>query len=376
VINIKSRIQNSGLSLQKLAKASGLSIERLELLAEGAEPSLAELRKLAFALKMPTSDLISKTENEDKAEFLFRQKLPKMDRDQIPIITKLSRFISHSLDFLPQEDSPPSWIESFHIRETTHQEAERLARLFRDRFYDGDQFGPLLTLPKIAVEKLNIILLVVPEQDVDGASALISGHFFIFISPRFPGRMLFTLAHEIGHCAAHLNGDNEYAIVDGLNQVGKVYRRIQDQEGLADAFASCLLLPSGGVALALRKIREVTKTSSNESIGDVHILYLSRIFGVSFEVAARRCEDLELLPRGGAYSLYDKLKKEFGSPEKRAEAVGLPPRPQIEFPRVPVKLLNAAIEKIKSGEMSIGRASNYLSLSISDLFKAHAASAK
>jgi transcriptional regulator with XRE-family HTH domain len=373
VLDLKGRVEQSGLTLEKLAKRTGLSIVRLEQIMQGAEAKLGEIRKLASALKMSIADLVVKTPIEKRAEFLFRQKMHKAEGEESLVVSRLSRFISHSFDFLPAENVAPSWLRSFGVQKVNYNEAENLARIFRDRFYDGDQVGPLLALPKIAAEKLNILLLVVPEQDVDGASAVISGHVFVFVSPRFPGRMLFTLAHEIGHCVAHHNADSEYAIFDGADQVGKLKKAVKDQESFADTFASCVLMPAGGVAVALRKIREATKTSVDGPVGDIHILYLSRIFGVSFEVAARRCEQLELLPSGGAYSLYKKLKDEFGSPEKRAAAVGLPPRPQIEFPRVPLQLLTAAIERVKRGEMSVGRASNYLSLSVADLLKAHAA---
>src|SRR5439155_10338864 len=127
----------------------------------------------------------------------------------------------------------------------------------------------------------------------------------------------------------------------------------------------CLILARGVVGIALKKIKEVGKLAS-DNIGDVEILYLSRIFGVSFQAAAVRCEDLSLLPRGGAISIYEKLVKEHGSPEKRAAEINLPPRPKIEFPAIPRHLLDAAIRKVQTGEMSIGRASAALNLSIAD----------
>src|SRR5205085_974958 len=105
----------------------------------------------------------------------------------------------------------------------------------------------------------------------------------------------------------------------------------------------------------------------SDQLGDIEVLLLSRIFGVSFVAAGRRCEDLRLLPRGGAQSLNDWLKKEFGSAEKRATSVGLPDRPQIDFPTFPKQLLDAALHGIRAGNLSIGKASSILGLSISDL---------
>lgn len=116
----------------------------------------------------------------------------------------------------------------------------------------------------------------------------------------------------------------------------------------------------------MAKLREALKTSG--SLGDIEILYLSRIFGVSFEVAARRCEDLQLLPNGGARSLYEWLVKEHGSPEKRADGLGLPVRPDIEFANVPSELIDVAIDKIRTGELSIGKASSMLRMTIPQLY--------
>ena len=122
------------------------------------------------------------------------------------------------------------------------------------------------------------------------------------------------------------------------------------------AFASNLLLPKAGVGIALRKIREIHQIHQ-DAVGDIEILYLGRLFGVSFQVSARRCEDLGLLPSGGALSLYEQIKKEFVNPEKRAEQLGLPPRPEIKFPTLPRQVLEGAIKKVRTGEVSIGRAS-------------------
>src|SRR4030095_16854249 len=194
-----------------------------------------------------------------------------------------------------------------------------------------------------------------------------------FVSPRFPPRMLFTLAHEIGHLITHHRANKEFACLDFLNTTGRIKRSSKKTESFADGFASCLRLPRAGVGIALKKVWELGKSTSS-AIGDVEILYLSRIFGVSFQAAAVRCEDLSLLPRGGAISIYEELVKNHGSPEKRAEEIKLPPRPKIEFPTVPRHLLDAAIRKIQAGEMSVGRASAALNLSIADILARHAES--
>ena len=130
-------------------------------------------------------------------------------------------------------------------------------------------------------------------------------------------------------------------------------------------------MPRQGLGITLRKIREMQQRP-NKELGDLELLLLSRIYGVSFYAAAKRCEDLQLLPRGGAASLTESLTKEYGSPEKRAEAANLPPRPKSEFPKMPAPLLKAALDKVRSGQISVGKASSILGLSIADLLAANA----
>jgi Zn-dependent peptidase ImmA (M78 family) len=370
LIPLVNLLRRTGLSLDDLSSTADISRQRLAELSEGAEPSLSEVRRIAEGLGMSISELTVADHDQDKTELLFRNTLRQRPEQYESAVTTFSRRIASSLKLLGGTEEVPSWI-SFGIEKMTYEEAELRAEAFRDRFAGGNQVGPLLNLPKIALEEMRVLLFVVPKQKVDGATALVEGRPFIFVSPRFPARMLFTLAHEIGHLTMSPYASPEYANVDGENQTGKIRRSSRKEEAFVDAFASCLLLPRAGVGITLKKLREMAEIQSAE-IGDIEVLYLARIFGVSFQVAARRCEDLALLPEGGAVSLYETLRKKHGSPEKRAEEVGVPPRPSVEFPSVPRELLETSIKRISSGDLSVGRAASYIGCSISDIFDAHA----
>jgi len=363
---IADRISESGIRIEKISKSSGISKDRILEFMAGADPSLYELRKLADALKMNVSDFVVDSGVRHRANFLFRQTLPRNRVQGLRFIDDYSRQIGYSFEVLDTTQKSILPFKHFKVMHHTYEEADTNAATFRSLFCDNDLVSPLLSLPSIVIEKLQTLLFVLPEQSVDGASAIIDGQAFIFVSPRFAPRMLFTLAHEIGHLIAHHESREEFATLDLENQTGRLKRSVKKSEAFADTFAGCLLLPKEGVGIALKKIRELVGAQS-DSIGDIELLYLSRIFGVSFQAAAVRCEDLNLLPPGGAISLYEKLTKEHGSPEKRAESINLPPRPKIEFPMVPRRLLLSAINKIRNGEISIGRASNALKLSIADI---------
>jgi hypothetical protein len=109
-------------------------------------------------------------------------------------------------------------------------------------------------------------------------------------------------------------------------------------------------------------------------VGDVEILYLARYYSVSFEVAARRCEQLELIPRGAAIGLYQTISDHHGNPERRADEVGIEPRQQVDIP-TSAWLMNLAREKISHGELSIGRAAEILNASKGAILSAGAARA-
>jgi Zn-dependent peptidase ImmA (M78 family) len=368
-------VKNRHLDLDRLSKRSGVPLERINAIMEGNDPSLSELRKLSAALHVAIMDLVPADPNRLATQWLFRSVVSSHSNADPSVLSNLSRKIEYSLKLLDTagQQPQPSWVEHFR-RGATYADADENAGIFRSLFYGDDQVSPLLTLPRITVEKLDVLLFAVDASGMDGASAFFNGVPYVFVSNRFRPRMLFTLAHELGHILSHHDSTQSFVIYDEEREEGSdIAPSHKADEAFAHAFASCLLMPSAGVGVALQKIRAVHKIQEDAALGDIEILLLSRIFGLSFAAAARRCEDLRLLPRGGARSLDDWLKKEYGSAEKRADSIGLPPRPEIEFPRIPQRLLTAAIAQIRAGKISVGKASAVLGMPISDLLSANRA---
>ena len=363
--NIAAKLRNCGKSLPRISKASGIGESRVGEIASGAQPTLAELRKLASALGLALSDFVIEAGEKKPVALLFRQTMGVLKRSQIPTVERLSAQIERSLQLLRSAKSP-HWITGFDTTHDTYIDAERDAETFRNLFFDRDLVSPLLSLPDLVIHKLGILLLIAQRQKIDGASAVIDGIPFVFVSPRFPPRMLFTLAHEMGHLVASHHPGTDFAIFDMEESIGGNGAKRDKQERFSDAFASCLLMPVAGIGIALKKIRELYKVQEDR-LGDVEILLLGRVFGVSFQAAARRCEDLNLLPRGSAASLYEEICKHYGSPERRAVALKLPPGPEVKFPSVPPRLLEAVVQKIRNGDISIGSAAAALNVSISSL---------
>jgi Zn-dependent peptidase ImmA (M78 family) len=370
-------LRGDSVDARKLSAKTDIPVDRLQALSEGANPTVSELRRLADALKMSIADFASPNPRERETDLLFRR--APISGKPVPSSTVMgmSRRIASSFDLLLKANDKigPWWSSRFEPGENTLENAERNAAIFRTLFCNDDQLSPLHSLPRIVVERMGVMVFVLRTSDLDGASAYFNGVPFAFVSARFPPRMLFTLAHECGHLVAHHDATESFAFIDETTEAeGPSSSNRANEERYADAFASGLLMPRASVGIALKKIREMAKIKQ-DAVGDLEIGYLARIFGVSFWAAARRCEDLALLPRGGAASLNEKLVKEYGSAEKRAEQVGLPPRQEVRFPPVPQALLASAVERIRSGELSIGRAASILGVSIGDLMAANAPTA-
>jgi len=359
-------IDESSLSVADIAARTGLSIARLQDLAAGQRATLQELHALASGMRIPIRSFTTTQPSELESQLFFRHgpnSRPDLGAEAA------GEFVAAALTLLPSRDVLPDWIRGFDLPAQSFTDAAAMADQFRANFV-GNGVDPLLSLPDLLVSLGGLVLGRLDTSRFEGASAAIDGYAFIFVSPRFSGRMLFTLAHELGHLLAHHRQKPRSASFDLASQIGNARPRDKG-EAFVDAFASSLLLPVEGVGVALREIRRALGIK-REELGDVEVLYLANFYGVSFEVAARRCEQLELLPQGGAYSLSDHVKQTYGNAEKFAAKAGLPKRPRIEFPRVSGNVLDAAAERVASGEVSVGWVTDRLGCSLSDLYSAKA----
>jgi len=332
---------------------------------------MSDLRAISTGLRVPLRVLASgkrPSDESDKLGLLFRsvrQARPGYD----VTVERVATFIEAALRVLPPQDHLPDWLHDFVVGDESYEEAARLATQFRFKFCPDRMDDPIHHLPQL-LDQAGIFTARLRFSQYEGVSLIAENYCFVFVSPRFIGRMLFSLAHELGHLIAHHRGGHA-PIFERASHIGNFKSRTRS-EGFVDAFASNLLLPDTAIARALQTIRDHFQIRS-PVIGDLEILFVARYFGVSFDVAARRCEELELLPPGGAASLVDKLQKEYGSSEKRADAIGLPVRPPIPFPAVSKRLGEAIGDAIDRGEVSIGWAADRFGLSLGEILAAHAA---
>jgi Zn-dependent peptidase ImmA (M78 family) len=368
---VTNLLRSLALTAAEIASASRLPAERVRAIMEGAPANLTELRALSQGLRVPLRSFAAgqlTTGKQNDLGLLFRSAASGGRLDQRTTIEFVAGFVEAALQVLPARKHPPDWLQGFEPAAQTYSEAHRLAHGFRALFVPQRRDEAFLELPQALSRDAGIIIGSLRLSRFEGASIIIGGYCFIFVSPRFLARMLFTVAHELGHILAH-HKQGKGVVFDGAARIG-AWRQRTREEQFADAFASVLLMPERGIALALKAIRQALNIRSS-NIGDIQLLYLARIFGVSFDAVAQRCEQLELLPVGGARSLSDALRKDHGNPERRAESLGLPPRPRVTIPKISDNLLRPLVSKIAADEISIGWAADRFGLSIDEFYEAN-----
>jgi len=369
---LKEVLSAERLRFRSISRKTGLTPDRLAELAEGADPTVKEWRLVSRALNLNSSSAAQYKQRDSKYGFLFRSPMGGNKLNQA-LLAKLSNKMSLSDELRPGGSTAKiASIKKHFVQHESYLDAEANARLFRKLFVDGDELRPLTDLPDIISSKLGVRIFLIETAGIEGASVVSEQDAFIFLAVRFQPRMLFTLAHELAHVLFHQNDETEFVTIDFNSKKSRpeiISTNASQQERYAHSFASALLMPDVAVGRLLQRLR--AHSQSRGDLGDVEINFIARFFGVSFLAAAARCESLKLLPVGGAISLDEWVKKNSGSAEKRASELGLPERMPLIFKYFPEELLSAAIQKIRDGSLSIGRASSELGITVEDLISAN-----
>ena len=357
------------ISPKEIANRSGLPIERVQAIVAGQPVAIAEVRAIASGLRVPLH-LLARAQPVSEARAvrpLFRD-TKKGQASYDLTVEKVASFVDAALEILPPRAQLPNWLLDCDAGKRSYAEADRLAKQFRRMVYRDSEDQPATDLFLVLGSLEGVVVSRLDYSRYEGVSLVAGNYCFIFVSPRFTGRMLFTAGHELGHLVAHHQNGSK-AVFEEPSDIGS-FGRHSREESFVDAFSSCLLLPDVGIGKSLRMFREYFDIES-KNLTDLELLLLARFYGVSFEVAARRCEDLGLLPAGVGHALADNLRKDYGSPEKRAEALKLPARKPMSFPPISATLAQALSSKIGLGEVSIGWAADRLGVSIGEILAAN-----
>ena len=368
--NIAAHMAGKNLTVEIAAKKAGMTRHRFEEVAGGAKATLGEMRGIARALQVPVSSLMERErEAAEPIKMLFRQTLER--RHEVEVASRvdvLSAQVRDALSIARGIRSDLAWLDLFKGIEPRPSNAPKFADLFRERFGQIDDLEPFPHLAQV-LATMGVLLLFSRDATVEGVSAIVEGHAIVIIGPRtFKPRMLFTIAHELGHLVAHHDRRAEsYVHLDKEADWSRSPRRAEEK--FADTFASALLLPRHGVLTALKAVR-VHLGISQQPLGAVEIAWIAHLFHVSFEVAARRFEAFDLLPASGARAFYQRLRDDFKTPEKFAADIGIPPRQELVIETTPL-LLRSAAAKVRAGSLSLGKAAELLNVPVSALVVAN-----
>jgi Zn-dependent peptidase ImmA (M78 family) len=340
---------------------NGFASQRAADLFAGEDPTVNELRSIAKTFKIPLRALFSARTAGSSVEFKLRENFKKTHVMDGEIFDWISR--AETLSLLLPENSEKRYSFEIDFKDKNYGLAEELAEIFRLEILKIAHTGPLIDLERMVRACTNVRSLIIDQPHLEGSVVAHHDHFFIFLSTRPDPRMRFTFAHELCHylCDVGSSGDSAWFDEDVLDPVGSDRR----DEVFANAFASALLLPASGVGDAMRTIRDMHRIM-DDRISDLEILLLARFYGVSFQVAARRLEDLKILPEGGGQSLYQEINKKYKSPERLAEKLGLPKRALYDWHAVNRYTLLEARPALELGAVSIGRLSETVNVPIAE----------
>ena len=226
---------------------------------------------------------------------------------------------------------------------------------------------PIGQLTDLLESALGVHLITLEQSDIAGACALIGDARVIFVSEFSDVETLYICARQIGHLIG-LAARSERGIFAVIETVDSFCSLKSLYERFADHFALELLITDSALGIALKEVRKLLEVS-NPSLGDIEMLYLARIFGVSFAMLARRCERAQLLPKGGASTFVQFLNENFVGPEHRANQLRLPPRVKINVSMVPRGVAIEMKNLVETERLSLEELASEFSCSIDWLEK-------
>lgn len=242
----------------------------------------------------------------------------------------LARLIASTQRLLPTDFRTISVPRPLNI-DTARAVAERIRSMLEVGFTQ-----PLVQLPNLLLDRFNIPLFRCLRPPLAHGCAIIDRCAVVFLptTPE-PAEDLVTCAHNLAHLLLFMSQRPELPRCTFHRSPSNSAKA--PLEHFADAFAGHLLVPQQALKHAAAIVRRRLGAVS-PSIGDVELLYIARIFAVSFLTIARSCERVGMLPPGSAIALDRFLTVRFGGAERRAQVLHLPPQPALQIPSFPVPL--------------------------------------
>jgi Zn-dependent peptidase ImmA (M78 family)/transcriptional regulator with XRE-family HTH domain len=362
---LRNTRERLGLSQQAAAEAAGLNRVVLNYYETGArQPSLSNLASLARTYGVPVTDLLEGLEPQlavEPSEVLFRAssaELPEGSRLGIHRFSGLVRTfaeLAHDLKVGLPGKQQSSLLPPVPPR-TGRIEAVRLARVARERL--GLGHGPLGDAFHVLDDQALIFRVALGPDLNSTPSGLFYNHpevgFCVVVNSDMTfGRQVFTLVHELCHGWFHSHERDFW-----ISFVGSTAAR----ERSCDAFTGEFLVPSDGLAHAVRELEE-----TGEGIDPISAVHLQRYFGVSYATILVRLRQEGLI----SPDQYENLSGVSSS--KLALSLGYEVHPadlgDYDLPpleRLPAQMLRLLARAVREGTITRGDAAESLGLSLEE----------
>ncbi|OBQ70492.1 ImmA/IrrE family metallo-endopeptidase [Mesorhizobium loti] len=268
-------------------------------------------------------------------------------------------------DFLTNEAGPDNRNIQIEMKATTDnlRSIDDTSLVVRRLFHLEQEIDPIRDISRAISDSGLAHVIKLRGLGVDGACVSVNNVNLIFVSAQYIPRMRFTVAHELahiifGHCRSR-------PIID--ENIFEDEAGMADDEKLANAFASCLLMPVFGITRFISAFKSLFE-QKDDSISSVEIAYIARFFGVSFEAAGNRLEQTRIIDRGVTARLLTEIRKSFESAESYMRT--LPAKDNYdEIPVLSPALKLFVKSRIEDGVYSVSRVANIFGYTVNEVYE-------
>ena len=328
-----------GLTMQQVSDTTGIGVSSLsEWEHDKREPSFAQLSQLAVAYSQDVSDLLSKQPLEDREVVLWREKpaleTAKSIENQLLTLAKQYQRLEHLCG-----DQGPCLLEQSKTPadQFNQTKACALAHNFRKRYSLGER--PAGSLMSMLEEYCRVKVFHLDFEPSGTAACAISGHFgaaILLNSNNIRWRRNFDLAHELFHLLTW----NSFRNGEASSETSPA------EETLANQFASCLLMPTEPLTLAVQ-----LQCDENQQLDYDDLFEIARQFDVSVIALVWRLVHMNLITREVALEINEAISGRVEIWDRRKSETP---------PSRPVRFEALALEAIEKGLISTGKFAQFM----------------
>lgn len=356
---LRSARINVGLSQEEVAAGLGVvrpTVSQIEAGKRGV--SSIELARLAKLFRRPLGSFFDEgfeeVLSEDPLTVLFRAVEVKPNDlwvvEEFEDFCRAYRDLEELLGLDGEVDSLPDYggIGEPHNKPEAIRQGEKVATEERRRLGLGN--GPIRDVFEL-LEGVRLFARPLRESGISGLFLYDKkiGPCILVNRTERPGRLAFDAAHEYAHVLM------DRRLKAHATLFGRPGEHKELLEVRANAFSAAFLMPAERIERFLWDIG-MTREAGHK-IDVVNVLYLQRTFGVSYQAALYRLQNLGWLDKARREELEER------QPEVLARALGLTGESEVDYP---LRYKYLALESYQRERISLGRLAEMLRVDLED----------